>query len=96
MSNAKEIIIRPLVTEKTLKVQEENNVVVFEVAKGVNKTHVKQAIEEIYKVNVEKVNIVNTKPKQKRTGRYVGTTRTFKKAYIKLAKGSEIKILSDK
>lgn len=96
MSNAKEIIIRPLVTEKTLKVQDDNNVVVFEVAKGVNKVHVRKAIEEIYNVKVEKVNIVNTKSKTKRVGRYVGKTRAIKKAYIKLAQGSEITILSDK
>ncbi|MBR2802854.1 MAG: 50S ribosomal protein L23 [Erysipelotrichaceae bacterium] len=96
MSNAKEIIIRPLVTEKTLKSQEDNNVVVFEVAKNVNKTHVKQAIEEIYNVKVEKVNIVNTKPKTKRMGRYVGKTSAVKKAYIKLAEGSNITILGDK
>lgn len=96
MSNAKEIIIRPLVTEKTLKVQEGNNTVVFEVKKSVNKAHVKKAIEEIYNVKVEKVNIVNVKPKAKRVGRYEGKTSAYKKAYITLAKGSEIKILSDK
>ena len=44
MSNAREIIVRPLVTEKTMRVQEENNTVVFEVVKGVNKVHIKQAV----------------------------------------------------
>jgi large subunit ribosomal protein L23 len=61
-----------------------------------NKIHVKQAIEEIYNVKVESVNIVNTKSKTKRVGRYTGKTHAFKKAYIKLAPGSSITILGDK
>ncbi|MBQ6367190.1 MAG: 50S ribosomal protein L23 [Erysipelotrichaceae bacterium] len=96
MSNARELIIKPVVTEKSLKIQEENNTVVFEVEKSMNKIHVKQAIEEIYKVKVESVNIVNTKSKTKRVGRYTGKTHAFKKAYIKLAEGSSITILGDK
>ena len=90
------MIIKPVVTEKSLKIQEENNTVVFEVEKSMNKIHVKQAIEEIYKVKVESVNIVNTKSKTKRVGRYTGKTHAFKKAYIKLAEGSSITILGDK
>ena len=99
MSNAREVIIRPLVTEKTLKIQEENNTVVFEVKKGVNKIHIKQAIEEIYGVKVESVNVVNCATKEKRMGRYGQfhyTTNKVKKAYIKLKDGSKIDILSDK
>ncbi|MCR5300342.1 MAG: 50S ribosomal protein L23 [Erysipelotrichaceae bacterium] len=96
MSNAREMIIKPVVTEKSLKIQEENNTVVFEVEKSMNKIHVKQAIEEIYNVKVESVNIVNTKSKTKRVGRYTGKTHAFKKAYIKLAPGSSITILGDK
>ena len=96
MSNARELIIKPVVTEKSLKIQEENNTVVFEVEKSMNKIHAKQAIEEIYKVKVESVNIVNTKSKTKRVGRYTGKTHAFKKAYIKLAEGSSITILGDK
>ena len=96
MENAKDIILKPLVTEKTTKLQSENNTVVFEVKKGVNKIHIKKAIEEAYKVKVEKVNVVNCPIKHKRTGRmgqYNYTTNQVKKAYVKLAKGSEIKIL---
>ena len=96
MDNSKDIILKPLITEKSTKLQADNNTVVFQVKKGVNKTHIKQAIENIYKVKVEKVNIVNCPTKQKRTGRmgqYHYTTNQVKKAYIKLAKGSEIKIL---
>ena len=60
MTNPRDIIVRPLVTEKTIKVQEENNTVVFEVKKGANKILVKQAVESIFGVKVESVNVVNT------------------------------------
>ena len=63
MSNARDIIVRPLVTEKTIKSNELDNTVVFEVAKGTNKIQIKQAVEEIFKVKVDSVNIVNQKPK---------------------------------
>ena len=96
MSNARDIIVRPLVTEKSIKAQDTNNTVVFEVKKGSNKIQVKQAIEEIFKVKVEQVNVVNQKPKAKRMGRYEGKTSAIRKAYVKLAEGSKIEILSDK
>lgn len=96
MTNPRDIIVRPLVTEKTINVQENNNTVVFEVKKGVNKIHIKQAIESIFNVKVEKVNVVNTKPKTKRVGRYVGTTKAIRKAYVKLAEGHTITVLEDK
>lgn len=96
MTNYRDIIVRPLVTEKSIRTQEENNTVVFEVKKGVNKVHVKQAIEAIFNVKVERVNVVNTKPKAKRVGRYEGTTKAIRKAYVKLAEGHTITILEDK
>ena len=96
MSNARDIIVRPLVTEKSIKSQDNNNTVVFEVKKGSNKIEIKKAIEEIFKVKVESVNIVNQNAKAKRMGRYEGKTNQVKKAYIKLAEGSKIEILSDK
>ena len=96
MSNARDIIVRPLVTEKTIKSQEGENTVVFEVRKGTNKIQIKKAIEEIFNVKVESVNVVNQKPKTKRMGRYVGKTNHLKKAYIKLKDGYKIDILADK
>ena len=79
MENKYDVIVKPLVTEKTVKANEEANTVVFEVAAKANKTEVKQAVEEIFKVKVEKVNIVNVKPKTKRYGRYVGKTNSVRK-----------------
>ncbi len=96
MSNARDIIIRPLVTEKTIKSEEANNTVVFEVKRGTNKIQIKQAIEEIFNVKVESVNVVNQKPRTKRMGKYVGKTNFVKKAYITLKEGSKIEILADK
>ena len=96
MDISKDIILKPLITEKSTKLQADNNTVVFQVKKGVNKIHIKQAIEKAYNVKVEKVNVVNCPTKEKRTGRlgqYNYTTNQVKKAYVKLAKGSEIKIL---
>ena len=96
MSNARDIIVRPLVTEKSMKAQDTNNTVVFEVKKGTNKIAIKQAIEEIFNVKVDSINVVNQKPKAKRMGRYEGKTNAVKKAYVKLAEGSKIDILTDK
>ena len=95
MSNARDVIVRPLVTEKTMA-QENQNTVVFEVAKGTNKIQIKQAVEEIFNVKVDSVNVVNQKPKTKRMGRYVGKTNHLKKAYVKLKDGYKIDILADK
>jgi len=96
MSNARDIIVRPLVTEKSIKAEETQNTVVFEVRKDTNKIAVKQAVEEIFNVKVESVNIVNVKPREKRMGRYVGMTKAVKKAYVKLKDGYSINVLADK
>jgi len=96
MTNARNIIKRPLVTEKTIKSQDNHNTVVFEVTKDANKISVRQAVEEIWGVKVDSVNIVNVKPRPKRMGRYEGMTKHVKKAYVKLAEGHKIDILKDK
>ncbi len=87
---ARDIIIRPIVTEKTLTAQEADNKVTFEVKKGANKTEIRQAVEEIFNVKVEKVNTVNTASKAKRMGRYSGTVNGYHKAIVKLAEGYSI------
>ena len=96
MSNARDIIVRPLVTEKTIRSQEGGNTVVFEVRKGTNKIQIKQAIEEIFNVKVESVNIVNVHPRSKRIGMYTGLTNAVRKAYVKLKDGYTIDLLKDK
>ena len=94
MKAPQDIIIRPIVTEKSMKQGEENKVS-FEVAKGTNKTAVALAIKEIYGIKPEKVNIVNVHPKTKRMGRYVGKTNAVRKAVVKLPEGQEISLFGE-
>ncbi len=91
--NAYEIIKAPIITEKSMRQMNEENVYTFEVIKGANKIQVKNAIQEIFNVEVERVNIINSKPKTKRMGKYVGKTNNVRKAMIKLAEGSKIEIM---
>ena len=80
--SARDIIIRPIVTEKTMKLSSDENKVTFMVAKNANKVSVAQAIKEIYNIKAEKVNIVNVHPKTRRVGRYEGKTNAYKKAIV--------------
>ena len=95
MSNARDIIIRPIVTEKTMKDYDDLNIVTFEVAKGANRTQVRQAVEEIFSVKVDRVNMVNVRPKKRRIGKYSGTTNAVCKALVKLAAGYDIKLFDN-
>jgi len=87
-----DIIIRPILTEKTYLLMSEGKYT-FEVAKDATKPEIKKAVEEIFNVKVEKVNVMNVKPKPKRLGRIEGKTRSWKKAIVKLAEGYVIKEL---
>ena len=93
--NYKDIIIRPIITEKTMRYMDENNVVTFEVKKGSNKILIKQAGENIFHVDVDKVNVVNVRPKTKRVGRYIGKTKAVRKAYVKIKAGQDIDLFGE-
>lgn len=95
MNNYKDIIIRPIITEKTMRYMDEDNKVTFEVKKGANKTLIKQAVENIFGVDVVSVNVVNVKPKTKRMGKYVGKTKAVRKAYVKIAEGQDINLFGE-
>ena len=90
---ARDIIVRPIVTEKTMAQQSANNQVTFVVKKGTNKVQIAKAIEEIYKVKVVKVNVIVTPERKKRVGRFVGTVSGYRKAIITLAAGDSIAII---
>jgi large subunit ribosomal protein L23 len=92
MSNPRDIIIKPIITEKTVKFTDLDNKYTFEVKKGANKTQVKQAVEAIFDVKVEKVNIVNVRPKFKRMGKHAGTTSAVRKAIVKVVAGQTINL----
>ena len=95
MNNYRDIIIRPIITEKSMRYMHEDNKVTFEVAKGTNKIEVARAVEHIFGVDVEKVNIMNVKPKTKRVGRYVGKTKAVRKAIVKIKAGQDIDLFGE-
>ena len=91
-ANPYRIIRRPVVTEKGLGVKETQRTVVFEVSAAANKTQIKQAVQQIFKVKVEQVRTANFPGKMRRRGRAEGYRRDWKKAYVKVAPGDEKKI----
>ncbi|MFO8191767.1 MAG: 50S ribosomal protein L23 [Bacillota bacterium] len=89
MKDARDIIIRPLISEKSSDLMEESKYT-FVVSGKANKIEIKRALEEIFEVKVEAVNTINYKGKRKRLGRYPeGKQPSWKKAVITLAEGSK-------
>ena len=87
--NARDILIRPLITEKSTALMAEGKYV-FVVAKAANKIEIAKAVAEIFNVKVDSVNTVNMTGKMKRMGRNVGKRPDYKKAIVKLAAGETI------
>ena len=85
---AHDIIVRPILSEKSYA-DIANKKYTFEVAKSANKTQIKKAVEEIFKVKVESVNISNVYGKIKRQGRHEGLTGSYKKAIVQLTSDSK-------
>jgi large subunit ribosomal protein L23 len=86
---AHDVIVRPIITEKSSRMMEHNKYT-FEVLRQVNKIQVREAIEEIFKVKVTDVHVMNVHPKPKRMGAYRGMSRAWKKAIVTLAEGQRI------
>ena len=84
---ARDVIKRPVITERSADLMSDNKYT-FDVDVRATKTQVKHAVEEIFDVKVEKVNIMNVKTKKKRMGRYEGYTNRRRKAIVKLSEGS--------
>ena len=89
MKDYRDVIIRPIITEATMKMMAEDNKVTFEVVKGVSKIEIAKAVEAAF--NVEVVTM-NCKPKTKRVGRYVGKTSAVHKAIVKIKEGQTIEL----
>ena len=85
-----EVIIRPLITEKTSIQKELNNQLSFEVDRRANRIEIKQAIESIFNVRVAAVKTMQIKGKTKQRGRITGKRRDWKKAIVKLFPGERI------
>jgi len=87
-----EVLIRPVLTEKTTHAIEVLNCYAFEVAPTANKIQVRNAVEELFDVKVLKVNIRNRRGKRKRVGRSVGFGKDTKQAIVTLRTGDKIDV----
>jgi len=90
MKDPRQIIIRPIITEKSTHLKETNREVCFEVARQANKTEIKKAVELLFKVKVEAVKTQIKVGKWRRVGRNQGQTKNWKKAYVKLREGEKM------
>lgn len=91
MRDYREIIKRPVITEKTSDLMADNKYT-FVVDKKANKLEIKNAVEHLFDVKVERVNTLTVKPKKHRVGRYVGVRGGYKKAIVQLAEGNTIEL----
>jgi large subunit ribosomal protein L23 len=91
--NPYDILIKPLITEKSTALREQGNKVCFFVSPDSNRIEVKKAVEEALKVKVEKVNIISVHGKIKRFGRFEGKKPERKKAIVTLKEGEKIELL---
>ena len=93
--DAREVILRPVITEQSVYAMDDKKYT-FIVDPRANKTHVKKAIEELFDVDVKKVNIMNTARKPKNMGRYKGFKKGRKKAIVTLtAASADIEIFGE-
>lgn len=89
MKHYSNIILAPVITEKSMA-DRANNVYTFKVVETASKDEIKKAVEDAFKVEVIKINTLNTKAKKKRVGKYPGRTKTYKKAIVTIKAGSSI------
>jgi len=90
MKDPYKIVIRPVITEKSTWLKEKNREVCFEVDPRANKSEIKKAAEQLFKIKVEKVRIQNKRGKKRRVGRSEGKKKDWKKAYVKLKEGEKM------
>lgn len=88
--NMYDVIKKPLVTEKSTIEKDARNIIALEVDRNANKIEIKQAVEKLFKVEVDNVNTVNVAGKMKRVGKHIGKRSNWKKAYVTLKEGSNV------
>lgn len=86
------VLVQPLLTEKITALREKTNTVGFIVHANANRVQIKQAVEALLKVKVEKVNVLNVPGKVKRLGRFSGRRSDWKKAFVTLKKGEKLEM----
>jgi large subunit ribosomal protein L23 len=89
------VLLSPVVSEKGTHIADTHEQVIFRVAQDATKPEVRAAVELMFKVSVESVQIANVKGKQKRFGTHRGRRRNWKKAYVSLAPGQEINFAAE-
>ena len=90
MAELHDILIRPIVTEKSARLNAAENTYVFEVGDRANKIEIKRAVEQVFGVTVEDVRTVQVRGKSKRFGRFIGKRPNWKKAYVRLSSGDSL------
>lgn len=90
MKTSYEVLLSPLLTEKGTLLKEKDNKVLFKVARDANKIEIKKAVEEIFKVKVNRVTTINCKGKKKRLGKHEGKRPDWKKAVVALKEGEKL------
>ena len=84
------VVLAPVVSEKSTRVADRDRQYVFRVADGATKPEIKAAVELLFKTKVDTVTVSRVKGKKKRFGRFMGRRGNWKKAYVRLAAGQEI------
>ena len=90
--NEYDIVVRPIITEKSSLLKDAGNQYVFEVQRDANKIEIKKAVEKLFKVKVVSVHISNMEGKKKKVGRFAGKRPDWKKAIVKLNPKDKITI----
>ena len=90
MSDRRQVVCRPLITERASLLREKSNKYLFEVQRNANKIDIGRAVERIFDVEVLKVNTVSVRGKVKRLGRFKGQRPGWKKAIVTIAQGQSI------
>jgi len=85
-----QVVLAPVVSEKSTRVADQNRQYVFRVADAATKPQIKAAVELLFKTKVDSVTVARVKGKEKRFGRFMGRRNNWKKAYVRLAEGQEI------
>ena len=91
--NPREIIIRPIMTEKSMRQKEEQNTVTFRVRPDANKVEIRNAVETVFNVKVAEVRTAGYEGKLKRMGRHQGRRPDWKKAVVELQPGHKIELV---
>lgn len=89
-----QVILAPQVSEKSTYVADKNEQVVFRVVSDATKPEIKAAVELLFKVEVDAVQVLNVKGKVKRSGKVMGRRKDWKKAYVALKPGQEINFVA--